>query len=467
MSIIWVKGVDTMAKTNDMTRGKVSKILISFFLPMLMTNMLQQIYNFADTAIVGKGLGDNALAAVGNMSSLTFLIIGFSMGMGNGFAVVIAQNYGAKNMKALKRSLASTIKLSAIITTVLTVISILFLRNIMVLMQTSDTIIEDSLGYGYIIFGGLAATIAYNMSASILRAMGDSRTPFTAIIISSIMNIILDILCIFVLGTGVEGAAAATVIATCFSAGICIRRISKIDELKLSREEFKTDIQTDLLLIKNGLPMALMNSITAVGCVVVQYFVNGLGVAYSSAYSVCSKYINIFMIPGLTAGHAMAAFTGQNYGAGRIVRIRDGIKVCTGISLAAYALLGSVMVFFPKELAYLMLSGEETVSLAVDFLPICGAMLFAVDLLFVFRNCVQGMGKPFIPMISGILEMVLRIAVIMAFIGQIGFTATAIAEVSAWTGALILNAFAYFVSIRKKAPVHSAESCMNNGVYVK
>ena len=467
MSIIWVKGVDTMAKTNDMTQGKVSKILISFFLPMLLTNMLQQIYNFADTAIVGKGLGDNALAAVGNMSSLTFLIIGFSMGMGNGFAVVIAQNYGAKNMAALRRSLAATIKLSLIIVAVLTAVSLLFLRSVMVLMQTSDTIIEDSLSYGYIIFGGLAATIAYNMSASILRAMGDSRTPFTAIIISSIMNIILDILCIFFLGTGVEGAAAATIIATCFSAAVCIRRISKIKELSLTREDFRTDTNMDILLIKNGLPMALMNSITAVGCVVVQYFVNGLGVIYSSAYSACSKYINIFMLPGLTAGHAMAAFTGQNYGAERIDRIKEGIRVCIKISLAAYALLGAVMVFFPRGLAFLMLNSEETVALAVEFLPICGAMLFAVDFLFVFRNCVQGMGKPMLPMLSGILEMVLRIAVIVVFIGQLGFTATAIAEAAAWTGALLLNMTAYFVGIRKADKSHSAERCISDSVYVK
>ena len=449
-----------MAKTNDMTQGRVSKILISFFLPMLLTNMLQQIYNFADTAIVGKGLGDNALAAVGNMSSLTFLIIGFSMGMGNGFAVIIAQKYGAKDMKALRSSLASTIKLAVIITAVLTAVSLIFLRPVMVLMQTSDTIIEDSLSYGYIIFGGLAATIAYNMSAGILRAMGDSRTPFTAIIISSVMNIILDIVCIFVLGTGVEGAAAATVISTFFSAAVCMIRISRISELKLSREDFRTDIQMDMLLIKNGLPMALMNSITAVGCVVVQYFVNGLGVVYSSAYSACSKYINMFMIPGLTAGHAMAAFAGQNHGAGRTDRIKDGIKVCIKISLAAYALLGSVMVFFPRGLAFIMLNDEATISLAVEFLPICGAMLFAVDLLFVFRNCVQGMGKPFMPMISGILEMVLRILVIILFIDKLGFTATAIAEVSAWLGALILNAMAYFISIRKTDVRHSADSCV-------
>ena len=186
-----------MKCTKDMTEGNTSKIIFSFFLPMLMTNLLQQIYNFSDTAIVGKGLGDNALAAVGNMSSLTFLIIGFSMGMANGFAVIISQNYGAKDIKALRRSFAASIKLAAMISIILTIFSLAFLRKIMIIMQTSDIIIEDSLRYGCILFGGLTATIAYNMSACILRALGDTRTPLIAIIVSSIINIILDCVCIF------------------------------------------------------------------------------------------------------------------------------------------------------------------------------------------------------------------------------------------------------------------------------
>lgn len=260
-----------MKNTKDMTQGNTAKIIFSFFLPMLMTNLLQQVYNFADTAIVGKGLGDNALAAVGNMSSLTFLIIGFSMGMANGFSVIISQNYGAKDIKALKKAFAASIKLAVLISAFLTAVSLLFLRKIMILMQTSDIIIEDSLSYGYIIFGGLTATIAYNMSACILRALGDSKTPFRAIIVSSVVNIILDCVCIFGLHTGVEGAAAATIAATFFSAGICFDKIRKIDELRLSRDDLRTPPAMYALLLKNGLPMALMNSITAVGCIVVQY----------------------------------------------------------------------------------------------------------------------------------------------------------------------------------------------------
>ena len=439
-----------MAKTSDLTQGKVSRLILAFFFPMLFTNMLQQVYSLADTAIVGKGLGDNALGAVGNMGSLFFLIVGFSMGLSNGFCVLIAQAFGAKDYDKMRRTTASAVKLAAAISVIMTVFSIIFLRTALRLLQTSDLIIDDSLRYGYIVFGGLSTAIAYNLCAGILRALGDSKTPFTAIMISTVVNIVLDLFCIFVLGTGVEGAAIATVAAQTISAAVCFAKLRKIEMIRLTRKDFACDGAMYFQLLKNGVPMALMNSITAVGCMVVQGFVNGLGVAYTSAYSACSKFINIFMSPAFTAGFAMSSFTSQNYGAKQFGRIKEGLKVCLGISFVAYAICGSVMIFFPRLLASFMLNGKEQIDLAAQFLPITGIMLFAVDFLFVFRNGVQGMGSPFIPMCSGILEMVTRIAVIALFIGGIGFKATAYAEVLAWLGALIMNAsaFAFLLSRR-------------------
>lgn len=439
-----------MAQTYDMTEGKVQRLILQFFFPMFFTNMLQQVYNIADTAIVGKGLGDNALGAVGNMSSLTFLVIGFSMGMANGFSVLIGQSYGAGDYKALRKAVASSVKLSVLIAVVLTLVSILFLKPVLELLQTSQVIMQDSLTYGYVIFGGLAATIAYNLCGCILRALGDSRTPFFAIIVSTVVNIILNCIFIFGLGSGVEGAAIATVFSQLLSALICFLKLRRIEILRLSAEDFRTDGAIYFSLLKNGIPMACMNSITAVGCMVVQYFVNGLGVAYTSAYSACSKYIHLFMQPACTAGFTMSSFTSQNYGARKYARIREGLHVCMSIAVISYVLLGSVMVFFPEFLARLMLTGEEPVGLAVQFLPICGVLLFGVDFLFVFRSGVQGMGYPFIPMCSGIIEMVFRIAVIVLFISDFGFKATAYAEGVAWLGALILNFAAFQVLLRKK-----------------
>ena len=198
-----------MAKANDLTNGKVTGLILKFYFPLLLTNMLQQMYNIADTAIVGKGLGDSALAAVGNMSSLTFLIFGFSMGLANGFSVIIAQSFGAKNYRKLRRAVASSAVLCLIIAIFLTAVSLTFLKPILQLLRTDSSIIKDGLTYGYFIFGGLIITIAYNLCSCILRALGDSKTPFIAIIISTVVNLILDSFCIFVLKTGVEEAAIA------------------------------------------------------------------------------------------------------------------------------------------------------------------------------------------------------------------------------------------------------------------
>lgn len=432
-----------MDNTCDLTEGKVGKRLLDFFFPMLFTNLLQQLYSAADTMIVGKGLGDNALGAVGNLSSLSLLIIGFSMGMTNGFSVIIAQNYGSGNNSALRSSVALSVKLSVILTIFLTMLGCIFLKPILILMQTDNAIFRDSLIYGYIIFGGLAATVAYNLFSGLLRGLGDSKTQFTAIMIASAVNIALDCILIFFLHTGVEGAAAATVLSQSMSAFICLLKIRKMPEIRSSPHDRKKDVSLYWQLLKNGIPMALMNSVTAVGCMAVQGYVNGLGAAYTSAYSVCSKYLNLFMLPAVTAGFTLSAFVGQNSGAGKRARIRQGVRVSAAIALISYVILGSVMIFFPKALAGLMISGEEAISLAVRYLKICGAALFLVDLLFVFRSSVQGMGRPFIPMLSGIIEMALRIPAIIILLPKIGFEAAAWAEAVAWAGALTVNIIAY------------------------
>lgn len=439
-----------MAQTYDLTKGKTSFIILKFFFPMLLTNMLQQVYTIADTMIVGKGLGDDPLAAVGNMSSLTFFIIGFSLGLTNGFSVSIAQYYGAKNIDKLRSSIASSIILSAIITVILTSVSIIFLKPVLVLLQTSEIIMADSLLYGYIIFGGLVTTIAYNLCASILRALGDSKTPFIAIVVSTIFNIIFNWFSIYVMGMGVEGPAIVTILSQVISVAICYAKLRKIEIIRPSAKHFRDNLKICFELLKNGIPMAIMNSITAVGCMTVQYFVNDMGVAYTSAFSACSKYINLFIQPACTAGNTMSAFASQNYGAKKYGRIAEGFKVCMALALVTYVVFGSVMVLFPRFLASLMLNGEQSIELAMSYLVRCGLMKFAVDFLFVVRSGCQGMGKPLFPMISGITEMVLRVAVIVVFSEKAGFTATAYAEIAAWLGALMINSIAFGIYLAGK-----------------
>ncbi|MBO4864025.1 MAG: MATE family efflux transporter [Eubacterium sp.] len=430
-------------KVTDFTKGSPAKHIMAFYWPLIMTSMLQQVYNFVDMMIVGKGLGDHALASVGNMSSLFFLIVGFSFGLANGFGVLIAHSFGAKNMYELRHRLACTIQLTVIIAIILTTFSVAFLPYALRLIRTDELLMDNCLKYGYIIFGGLTASICYNVSAATLRALGDSRTPLKAIIISSMVNLSLDSFLIFVVHTGVEGAAIATIVSQIISTIICVRRLCQIPMIRLRKADFVNDRSVFVDLIRNGLPMAFMNSITAIGVMVVQYFINGHGVNYTTAYSACSKYLNLFMNPASTAGNAMSAFTSQNYGAKQYDRIKQGLKVCLTISFAAYILLGSLMAIMPEMLVRILINGDEPVRLACQYLPICGVSIIAVDCLFVIRSGVQGMGDPVLPMWSGVLEMVLRIAAISILMDHIGFRAAAIAEVCAWTGALIMNIYAF------------------------
>ncbi|MCR5544142.1 MAG: MATE family efflux transporter [Eubacterium sp.] len=451
----------TEKKVVDFTKGNPTRHILSFFVPLLLTSMLQQVYNFVDVLIVGKGLGDNALASVGNMGSIFFLIVGFSVGLANGFGVLIAQSFGAKKYDELRHRIAATLQLAVGITALLTFVSLTFLDEILILMQTNEALMANCLKYGYIIYGGLVASISFNVSAAVLRALGDSRTPLKAIVISSIVNLVLDCLFIFVIHMGVSGAAFATVLSQLVSAHICIRQLRKIDIIALKASDFKNGKDVYLTLVKNGLPMAFMNSITAIGCMVVQYFVNGYGVSYTTAYTACSKYINLFINPACTAGNTMSAFTSQNYGAKEYGRIKYGLKVCLMIAFVSYVVLGMLLVFMPEFLAGILIDGEEAIRLACEFLPLCGMAMIVVDCLFVFRSGVQGMGKPVLPMWSGVVEMVLRIVIISCLMGSIGFRAAALAEISAWCGALLINIYAFGrilipqlkLSYMKKSPV--------------
>ena len=448
---------DIMKKTSDLTEGKTGRVFLNFFFPMLFTNLLQQLYTFVDITIVGKGLGDNALAAVGNISVLTLLIIGFSQGVTNGFSVIIAQNFGNGNILTLRRSIAESIKLSVILSIILTGFSLIFLKNILLIMQTDFSIFNDSLIYGFVILGGLIITMGYNLCSGILRSFGDSQTPFLAIMVSSVLNILLDVLFIFILKEGVGSVAVATIISQAVSTVICVIRLLRAEGMQLNREDFKGDFILTSVLLKNGIPAACMNSVTAVGCMIVQSYINTLGVVYTSAYSVCNKYINFFMLPSVTAGFAICAFTSQNFGAEKYDRIEQGIRIGVMIGIISYLICGGIMVIIPDVLAMIMLNGHRTIQLTADFLRICGSLFFTLNFLFIYRSAVQGMEKPFIPMLSGFLEMALRIFVIVFFLPGIGFPAAAYAEVTAWIGALIINmsAYKYMMSDRYKIKKYS------------
>lgn len=449
----------------DFTKGSITKALLSFFFSMLLANILQQFYSFADMVIIGKGLGDTAVAAVGNFTTFSFFITGFIMGMTSGFSVVISQAYGEKDFAAFRRAAASSITLSVLAALYLTGIGLWCLRPFLHIMRTEQMLIADCLSYGYVIFGGLTVTVFYNLFSAMLRAVGDSRTPLLAVVASSCINIGLDILFLFLLDVGVAGAAWATILAQLVSVAICGGRLFTIREFRLSGCDFAFDFdyKMERELLRNGVPMALMNSVTSVGCIFVQSCINGYGIAYTSAYSVCNKYLNLFMLPGITLGFAVSAFSGQNFGAGKFERIRRGMKSACLLALFWSLFLGMILFFFAKPLAGLILTGQEAIAYTSVFLKFLALFLVLLNLLFVCRSCVQGMGKPAVPMCSGIAEMAIRIGVIFFGLPVLGFAATAYAEGAAWVGALFLNLASCLHFFRHMEREHEPNNYFSSG----
>lgn len=440
-----------MDKT-DFTKGSITKSFLRFFFPMLFANLLQQVYSFADMVMIGQGLGDASLAAVGNFATFSFFLTGFMMGITNGFSVNISQACGEKDFDKLKKIIASSIQISAVLAILFSLAGILLLKPILQIMQTDDALLSDCLAYGYIIFSGLPIMAAYNLLSSVLRGTGDSKTPLLAIGVSAVLNILLDLLLIFVFHSGVSGPAYATVISQAVSVAVCCFRLQRMGERKSSKRDFifNFNFRSVMDLLKNGLPMAFMNSITSIGCIFVQSCINGYGVVYTSAYSACSKYLNFFMLPGITIGFAISSFSGQNFGGKQFARIRSGTKTAGIMAVLSALLLGIILFFFSDLLAKLMLTGQEAVEHASLFLKFLALFIVLLNLLFVFRSCVQGLGKPALPMCSGIVEMIIRIPVVYFGLPVFGFAATIYAEGMAWTGALMLNVIAYMFFSKKE-----------------
>lgn len=439
-----------MGKTMDMTEGNPTRLILRFFFPLLAGNIFQQLYSLVDSVVVGRGLGGDALAAVGATGSLSFLIIGFAQGLCSGFGVNMAVEFGAKNQEKLKRVIFNSYVLCFIISTSFTIISLTGMRPLLTLMKTDAAVIEQSIEYIRIIFSGIIITMTYNICSALLRAVGDSKTPFIAVIMAALINTALDILLVIVFDFGVAGAATATLIAQACSCAFCFRAITKLEIIQIKKEDFIFEPKLSWDLIRVGIPVAFMSSITAIGCVLVQTFVNEFGKLYMSAYAAICKIINLSMQPGGTVGTAVSTFVSQNFGAKKFDRIKQGIKSASFISVAVHLLIATLMVFFPKMLIGIMVTEPEIIELTPTYLRMCGCFTFVVGELFVFRCASMGLKHTIIPMFSGALELALRIASLLLFRSSLGFTAVPIAECAAWTGAMLLNLVAYTVAMKKE-----------------
>lgn len=444
--------------TNDMTTGNPVKLILLFSIPLLIGNIFQQFYSMVDTIIVGRFVGVEALAAVGTTSSMVFLVNGFVMGLTSGFAVLISQKYGAKDEVGVKEAVASSIILSIIATILVTFISVLSAKPLLTLMNTPSNIMKDASTYIIILYAGNIAIIFYNMMAAILRALGDSKTPLYFLIVSSVLNIILDLVLIINFKMGVAGAAYATVISQGVSAILCvIYTYKRYKILRLKKDDFKVKRKYYRKHLKVGIPMALQFSITSIGIMTVQSAINIFGSTVIASYAASSKVLQLVMQPAITLGVTMATYCGQNIGAKRYDRIKEGVKKCVQISIITSVISAIILIFLGKYFVMMFVSNPdaEILSYAQQVLNISAIFFIPLGLIFVYRNALQGIGDSFIPMMAGVYELVARAIVAFTLPKVLEFMGICLADPVAWFAAVIPLAYTYYK--REKSFKHESE----------
>ena len=443
-----------MAKntTNDMTVGNPVKLIISFMIPMCLGNIFQQFYNIADSIVAGQFIGVNALAAIGSTGSLMFFVTGWLNGVASGFAIIVAQMFGAKRYDRMRHYVAMSVYLMAVFSIVMTVGFEMANGTILHMMNSPAEVFGDVKGYMAVIYAGLGVTALYNALAAFLRALGDSKSPLYFLIISAVINVILDIVFIVVFGMGVEGCGYATVIAQGISAIFCLVYIVKrFPILHLKKEDFQVSMDSFKRLLALGIPMGLQFSITAIGTIMVQGAVNIYGPAHMAGFSAAGKIQNIVATVFVAFGATLATYVGQNRGAGKMERVRAGVRYTQYMVLAWSVFTMAVMFFLGKYLTYLFVSPSETdvINVAVTYFHTVFWAYPFLGSIFIYRNALQGMGYGLVPMLGGIFELVARAGVVMLVAGRTSFAGVCLSDPAAWLAALI-PLIPYYIYVMKK-----------------
>lgn len=436
----------------DMTNGSPSKHILGFAVPMLFGMLFQQFYNLVDTIIVGKTLGVEALAGVGATGSINFMIIGFCMGVCNGFVIPLAQCFGAKKPADLRKYVFNGYICSIVFAIVLTLASVIFCRRILIIMNTPADIIDHAYNYIVVIFIGIPTVFLYNMVSGVIRSLGDSKTPVVFLVLSSIINVVLDFFLILVCKMGVAGAGWATVTSQLISGLTClIYMYKKYDILKGDKSERVLDRRFITNLCMNGVPMGLQYSITAIGSTILQAAVNTLGSTYVAAMTAGSKMFNFTCCPFDALGSTMATYAGQNVGAAKIKRLGQGVRSAMIIG-SVYSVLSLIALYFTTDyIALLFVNASETTIIALTRQFILASACFYIPLtgVNVVRFCIQGMGFSVFAISAGILEMIGRAFAAIILIPSIGFMGACLASPIAWIAA---DAFLFpaFIHCAKK-----------------
>lgn len=445
-----------MVTPKEMTTGRALPLIVNFALPLLLGNILQQTYSLVDAAIVGKYLGIHALASVGASSSVIFLILGFCNGCGCGFGIPVAQKFGARDYSMMRRYVFVSLQLSIILSIIIAIFTSIFCADILRIMQTPDNILEGAYLYLLITFIGVPCTFLYSLLSSIIRALGDSRTPFWFLLLATVLNIILDLFCILVLKWGVFGAGIATVVSQGVSALLCYFYMFRHFEiLKMNPGERKFQFFLAKKLLNIGIPMGLQFSITAIGSIMLQSANNALGTACIAAFTSAVRIKMFFLCPLESLGIAMATYSGQNYGAGKPKRIWEGIKASTRIMLIYALLTFVILITAARQLALLFVDPGETVILGNTelFLHVAACFFPVLGLLCILRYTIQGIGYTNLAMFSGVSEMIARTLVSLFAVPAFGYIAVCFGDPTAWIAAniFLIPAFIFvYRRIRKR-----------------
>lgn len=437
-----------MAQLKEMTSGPSWPLILNFTVPLLLGNLLQQTYSLVDAAIVGRFLGIDALASVGASTSVVFLILGFCNGCCGGFSIPVAQKFGARDYVTMRRFVSVSLRLTAVMSIAVAIITSLLCGFILRSMQTPDNIFQGAYWYLLITFLGVPCTFFYNLFSCIIRALGDSKTPFWFLLFSTVLNIVLDLFCILVLGWGVAGAGIATVFSQGLSALLCyIYMYRKFDILKTEPEDrrFRKDLASQLLSI--GVPMGLQFSITAIGSIMLQSANNALGTACVAAFTAAMRIKMFVMCPLDALGMAMATYSGQNYGAGKPERIWMGIKSATLMMVEYSVAIAIIMWAFADKFALLFISPDETEIMkdTVLFLHVNTSFFILLGSLSILRYSIQGVGYTRLSMFSGVSEMVARVLVSLILVPAMKFQGVCSGDPTAWLFAnlFLIPAFIY------------------------
>ncbi len=456
-----------MAKSSvkDLTDGRPLRLILGFMIPLMFGLLFQQFYSLADTLVVGRFLGVEALSGVGSTSSVNFLILGFCNGICSGFAIPVAQKFGQKDFENLRKYVANIIWLGILVAAVMTAITAMFCKPILLLMNTKEEFFDEAYLYISIIFYGIPTTMLYNMLSGIIRSLGDSKTPLYFLIIASALNVILDLVTVLVFDMGVEGPALATVISQAVSGFLCLIYMTrKYDILKMKKGEMRPSLPHMKRLCGMGIPMGVQYSVTAVGSMILQSAVNSFEAAHVAAIVAGGKVINFFACPMNALGTTASTFAAQNLGAGKFDRIRKSISVFLLISVVCSVFTFVVIFFFGEPLTAFFVDGDDA-SLVADvieyaqlYLLLNGIFYFTLGVLHTFRFSLQGLGYPKLAIFAGVIEMLSRVLIAWVFAPMFGFAAICSAHPIAWSAASLFLIPCYFVIMRRLETTRKIQS---------